>query len=587
VIERDGLLPEVRREVLAAYLVEQQDQLGISAVTVFGREGQELVHLKDPVLADLPTRDVDESQLRRAMAGQDITTVRELSSGDLIEAFTPIWSRRAGHREMVGIIVLSTHVTERLEAKVRGISQAFQEYKQLKLLKNPIKGIYILLFLLMTLIVVFSFTWFGLYLARGITGPIEQLAEGTREVAAGNLSYKVQARADDEIGLLVQSFNRMTDDLSQSKRRLEEAYLDLQDKHTELEERRRYIETVLEAITTGVVSLDPLGRLTTINRAGARMFGVNAATSLGRLIEEVFAGPDLKDIVSLVQRTRRTKFGTASLDIHLRRDGAVLSLLASATALWGPDGAYAGAVVVFDDLTELLHAQRLAAWREVAQRIAHEIKNPLTPIQLSAQRLRRRLTRASAEEALLVAECTQTIIHEVEGLKRLVDEFSRFARMPALTPRPTDVRPLIETVASLYREAHPGLMLTTRHADDLPLLDIDPDYIKRAVLNLVDNAVDAAGPGGHVTVETDYLEEAGRARLTVSDTGPGVPAAERDKLFLPYFSTKVTGMGLGLPIVHQIVTEHGGTIRIEDRTPRGSRFIIEVPVSRTAAPVEA
>jgi two-component system nitrogen regulation sensor histidine kinase NtrY len=587
VVDRDGLLAEDRREALASYLVEQQDQLGISAVTVFGRDVQELVHVKDPVLADLPTRDVDESQLRRAMAGQDITTVRELSSGDLIEAFTPIWSKRSGTREMVGVIVLSTHVTERLEAKVRGISQAFQEYKQLKLLKNPIKGIYILLFLLMTLIVVFSFTWFGLYLARGITGPIEQLAEGTREVAAGNLSYKVEARADDEIGLLVQSFNRMTDDLSQSKRRLEEAYLDLQDKHTELEERRRYIETVLEAITTGVVSLDPLGRLTTINRAAARMFRVNAVTSLGRLIEEVFAGPDLKDVVSLVQRTRRTKFGTASLELHLRRDGAALALLASATALRGPEGEYGGAVVVFDDLTELLKAQRLAAWREVAQRIAHEIKNPLTPIQLSAQRLRRRLIRASAEEQQLVSECTETIIHEVDGLKRLVDEFSRFARMPALTPRPTDVRPLIETVASLYRDSHPELTLTTRHAEDLPLLDIDPDYIKRAVLNLVDNAVDAAGPGGQVTVDTEYLEETARARMTVSDSGPGIPTGERDKLFLPYFSTKVTGMGLGLPIVHQIVAEHGGTIHIEDNLPRGSRFIIEVPVSRTAATVEA
>jgi len=587
VVERDGLLAEDRREALAAYLVEQQDQLGFSAVTVLGPRGHELVHVKDPVLGDLPTRDVDEGQLRRGLNGQDVTTVRELSSGDLIEAVTPIWSRHGGGRSVVGAVVLSLHVTERLEAKVRGISQAFQEYKQLKLLKNPIKGIYILLFLLMTLIVAFSFTWFGLYLARGITGPIEQLAEGTREVAAGNLSYKVQARADDEIGTLVQSFNRMTDDLSQSKRRLEEAYLDLQDKHTELEERRRYIETVLEAITTGVVSLDPLGRLTTINRAAARMFGINATVSLGRLIEEVFAGPDLRDVVSLVQKTRRTKFGTASLELHLRRDGAALTLLASATALRGGEGEYAGAVVVFDDLTELLHAQRLAAWREVAQRIAHEIKNPLTPIQLSAQRLRRRLTRASAEERGLVTECTETIIHEVDGLKRLVDEFSRFARMPALTPRPTDVRVLIEPVASLYREAHPGLTLTTRHAEDLPLLDIDPDYIKRAVLNLVDNAVDAVGGHGDVTVETTYLEAAGRARVIVSDSGPGIGADAKEKLFLPYFSTKVTGMGLGLPIVHQIVTEHGGSIRVEDNIPRGSRFIIEVPVSRASVPVEA
>jgi two-component system, NtrC family, nitrogen regulation sensor histidine kinase NtrY len=222
VIDRDGLLAEPRREALASYLVEQQEQLGLSALTVFAASGQELVHVKDSGLGDLPTRDVNESQLRLGLGGQAVTTVRELASGDLIEAIVPVVARD-GVRRVVGVVVVGTHVTERLEAKIRGIEQSFQEYKQLKLVKNPIKGIYILLFLLMTLIVVFSFVWFGFYLARGITGPIAELAEGTREVAAGNLAYKVHARADDEIGVLVESFNRMTDDLSESKRRLEEA----------------------------------------------------------------------------------------------------------------------------------------------------------------------------------------------------------------------------------------------------------------------------------------------------------------------------------------------------------------------------
>src|SRR2546426_11013096 len=259
------------------------------SITVFNARGQEFVHVKDPVLGDVPTRDVNESQLKHGLAGQGVTTVRELQSGDLIEAFMPIWSPQGdAPPRVVGVVVVATHVAERLEARVRGISQAFQEYKQLKLLKTPIKGIYILLFLLMTLIVVFSFAWFGLYLARGITGPIAELAEGTREVAAGNLAYKVPTRGDDEIGVLVESFNRMTDDLSMSKRQLEEAYLDLQDKHTELEDRRRYIETVLEAVTTGVVSFDPLGRVTTINRAAERMFGLDANASVGRLVEDVF-----------------------------------------------------------------------------------------------------------------------------------------------------------------------------------------------------------------------------------------------------------------------------------------------------------
>jgi two-component system nitrogen regulation sensor histidine kinase NtrY len=587
VIDRDELLGDTRREALVAYLVEQQEQLGLSTLTVFSATGQELVHVKDPSVSEQGGRELGESHLKTALSGHGVTTVRENAAADVIEAIVPVVGPRGSGRPVSGVVVVGMHVAERLEAKIHGIEQAFQEYKQLKLVKNPIKGIYILLFLLTTLIVVFSFTWFGLYLAKGITGPIAELAEGTREVAAGNLSYKVQARADDEIGVLVESFNRMTDDLSESKSRLEEAYLDLQDKHTELEDRRRYIETVLEAITTGVVSLDPEGRLTTLNRAAAAMFGLTDRTVAGRPIEEVFAGPDLREVVTLVQRIRRAKAGTVEQALHLRRNGARASLLATGAALRGPEGEYNGAVIVFDDLTELLKAQRLAAWREVAQRIAHEIKNPLTPIQLSAQRLRRRLVRSGAvEEQQLVVECTETIIQEVDGLKRLVDEFSRFARMPALSPRPVDLRPLVEAVAALYRESHPRLRLTTRYEADLPRLDVDPDHVRRAIMNLVDNAVEAVGGEGAVGVDVVYRADPPRVQLVVSDTGPGINLEDRDKLFQPYFSTKTGGMGLGLSIVHEIVSEHGGTIRMEDNEPSGCRFVVELP-ARAPAPVEA
>jgi two-component system nitrogen regulation sensor histidine kinase NtrY len=583
VVDRDGLLAPDRREALLAYLAEHQDQVGVSAIAVLARDARELVHVKDPVLGDLPLREVGEVQVRQALAGQDTTSVRELPSGDLIQAVAPLWATRNGRREVEAVVVVGTHVTERLEAKVRAISQAFKDYKQLRLMKNPIKGSYILLFLLLTLIVVFSFTWFGLYLARGITDPIAELAEGTREVAAGNLRYKVQARADDEIGVLVDSFNRMTDDLSESKRRLESAYLDLQDKHTELEERRRYIETVLEAITTGVVSFDPEGRVTTINRAAARMFGLDEAASVGKPVEAVFARPELAEVATLIHRTRRLRTGVAEGELTLNRDGASVTLVAMATALRGSEGDYAGAVAVFDDLTELLKAQRLAAWREVAQRIAHEIKNPLTPIQLSAQRLRRRLGGGPAERAL-VDECTETIIQEVDALKRLVDEFSRFARMPAHAPRPTDLRPIVDGVAALYRDSHPALTLRTHHAEDLPLVDVDPDHLKRAVQNLVDNAVSAVKGMGEVDVETALVDSGRRARITVGDRGPGIAPGEREKLFMPYYSTKVSGMGLGLAIVQEIVSEHGGALRLEDNMPHGSRFIIELPVAPLPSP---
>jgi two-component system, NtrC family, nitrogen regulation sensor histidine kinase NtrY len=481
-------------------------------------------------------------------------------------------------------------VAQRLENRLRGISQAFQEYKQLKLLKNPIKGIYILLFLLMTLIIVFSATWFGLYLARGITEPIQMLAEATREVAAGNLSYKVQARADDEIGILVDSFNQMTSDLASSKSKLEEAYADLQAKHGEMEMRRSYTETVLGAVATGVVSLDPAGRITTINGAAERMLGIPASSAQGLSASVALRRPDYAEISALIARMARLGEGTVEREVHLRRDGQAITLLASATALKGPDGADMGMVLVFDDLTELLKAQRLAAWREVAQRIAHEIKNPLTPIQLSAQRLRRRLGGdGSAAEKRLLDEATGTIIQEVDGLKQLVDEFSRFARMPALALRSTDLARLLDGVCVLYRESHPALAIKSAFSTDLPPIEVDPNQIKRAVLNLVDNAVEAVGQSGEVLVETLWLAESRRARIMVTDSGPGISTEDKERLFVPYFSTKATGMGLGLAIVHQIVTDHGGSIWVEDNIPQGSRFVIELPAGRlapAAAPVQ-
>jgi two-component system nitrogen regulation sensor histidine kinase NtrY len=431
----------------------------------------------------------------------------------------------------------------------------------------------------MTLVIVFSVTWFGLYLAKGITVPIQRLAEGTREVAAGNLDYRVTAEADDEVGILVTSFNKMTEDLASSKRQLERAYTDLQAKHAELTERRRYTETVLEAVATGVVSADDAGLVTTVNRAAAEMLGLDPTASVGRPYTEAFAAREYADLVLLIQRMDRLREGSLERELRVPRNGQHLTLLASVTALQGPDGAHLGLVLVFDDLTELLSAQRLAAWREVAQRIAHEIKNPLTPIQLSAQRLRRRLAGRIGDDGGVLEECTGTIIGEVEGLRRLVDEFSRFARMPSLAPKPIDLHRLLDGVVALYGETHPAVTLRGEYAPDLPVLEADGDQLKRAVLNLIDNAVEAGADEVAIATRWNGVD---RVQVVVADNGIGIAHDVRDTLFLPYVSTKTTGMGLGLPIVHQIVTDHGGQIRVDDNAPRGSRFVIDLPVVRPA-----
>ena len=423
--------------------------------------------MNDPVLVPSLETVVNSEQVRMALAGRELSTRREISSGDLIQGMVPVLAPGDPPR-VVGAAVVAIHVPQRLEAQVRGIAQAFQEYKQLKLLRQPIKGIYILLFLLMTLVIVFSVTWFGLYLARGITVPIQLLAQGTREVAAGNLDFRVTAQADDEVGILVESFNQMTQDLKSSKAQLELAYADLQAKHAELTERRQYTETVLEAVATGVVSADAAGIVTTVNRAASRMLGLAPTAAVGRHYAVAFGAPAYLDLVTLMQRMERLRAGTVERELQLPLDGKSLTLLTSLTALGGPEGEHLGIVLVFDDLTELLDAQRLAAWREVAQRIAHEIKNPLTPIQLSAQRLRRRLAGRLPDDGGLLEECTATIIGEVEGLRRLVDEFSRFARMPSFTPKSTDLHRLLESVLGLYGETHPTVLLRADFAAGAP-----------------------------------------------------------------------------------------------------------------------
>jgi two-component system nitrogen regulation sensor histidine kinase NtrY len=311
------------------------------------------------------------------------------------------------------------------------------------------------------------------------------------------------------------------------------------------------------------------------------MLGLVPAAVVGRHYAVAFGAPAYLDLVTLMQRMERLRAGTVERELQIPLDGKSLTLLASLTVLGGPAGEHLGIVLVFDDLTELLAAQRLAAWREVAQRIAHEIKNPLTPIQLSAQRLRRRLGGRLPDDGGLLEECTATIIGEVEGLRRLVDEFSRFARMPSFAPRPTDLQRLVESVVGLYGETHPAVRLRADAVGELPTIEADGDQLKRAVLNLVDNAVEAGATEVAIATRWDGGEQ---VQIVITDDGPGIPADLRDRVFLPYFSTKTTGMGLGLPIVHQIVSDHGGRIRVEDHAPRGTRFTIELPILRGSAP---
>jgi two-component system nitrogen regulation sensor histidine kinase NtrY len=436
--------------------------------------------------------------------------------------------------------------------------------------------LYLSFFVMVTLLILFGATWMGSYLAKRITRPVLMLSAAAREIGAGRLDQHVELQSNDEFGALVEAFNTMAGDLATSRRKIDRSTIDLERKHLEVEKRRRYIETILERITTGVVSVDAGGTVTTINTAAARLLSV-PRTVVGQPAFGVFERPDLQPLAALLAGAGRSMAQPSAQEIAVDREGQEIHLAAVATALVGESGAAEGVVLVFDDVTPLIRAQKVAAWREVARRLAHEIKNPLTPIQLCAERLQRHFAGAAPAARALVDECTATIVGEVESLKGLVDEFSQFARMPSPKTVSTDLSQLIADTIALYDGLVNAVCIEQRNAPGLPLVRLDPEQIRRVIINLIDNAIEAMERTGEIVVETQIDAANAIVRIIVADNGPGIPAGEREKLFLPYYSTKRRGSGLGLAIVRRIIAEHGGNIDVGDNTPRGTRFTIELP----------
>jgi len=521
-----------------------------------------------------------------ASGSSDTRTLDSLDGGgELVRAGSII--RETTTNRPVGVVIASGLLSGDVATHARNINEAYENYSQLQVLRRPLQGVYLSLFLMMTLMILVSATWTGLYLAKRITRPVQLLAAGAREIGAGRLDHRIEPETRDEFGSLVEAFNTMAGELAASQRKLERSRLDLERKNLQLDERRRYIETVLERIATGVISVGADARIETINTAALRLLDLTADV-VGRSATEVFAREDLGPLERMLARMQTVSSEAAAQEIALARDGRELHLAAAATPLQGEDGAFAGSVLVFDDVTPLIRTQRVAAWRDVARRLAHEIKNPLTPIQLCAERMRRQFSSAPAPARALVDECTTTIVGEVESLKALVDEFAQFARMPAPKAIPSDLNALLTDTLALYNGLFRDIVIDRQLASALPAVRLDVEQIRRVVINLVDNSVEALGganasarPNGNppsIVVATRHDAANGVARLTVSDNGPGIPLEDRDKLFMPYYSTKRRGSGLGLAIVRRIIAEHGGSIEAGDNTPTGTVFTVELPV---------
>ena len=575
-VKTKKLLEPQKRKALSHYIQVVQREFNLDAVEIYDANAKRLTFALAPKLEHKSFWIVSADNFQKHLGSEGVRSISEgMSSGELIGTIGTVPFGEPP-KKAEAFIVLSALIPLDLSQNMASISRGFEEYQQIKLLKKPIQITLYITLSIVALLVVFCAVWFGFYLAKSITIPIMELAEGTRRVAEGDLSFSLAIVADDEIGSLVDSFNKMTKDLRSSKEQLELSARMLREQNIVIEDRRRYMEIVLKNVSTGVVTLDADGFITTINTAAEKMLNLKPKEILKENYKKLLNEHYLKLAKKIMENLTNAKDNAIELPLRLTIDSRSRSFMMHFNALKDDMGNHMGILMVFDDLTELEKAQRMAAWREVARRIAHEVKNPLTPIKLSAQRLNRRFAKQLNEPVF--EDCTRTIIDHVDLIRNIVNEFSAFARFPTANPKPCDLPSIIEETLALYREGHKNINFDIKIVGAIPPLDLDRQQIKQAMINLVDNAIGAIKSQGRIVITLSHDPILKRARIEVSDTGAGISDEVKTRLFEPYFSTKKSGMGLGLTIVSTIIADHNGVIGVQDNQPHGAKFVIELPV---------
>lgn len=576
-IDSRELLSFQNKTELSNYTQVVQRAFNLNVVEVYNAEGARLTISADPKLGDKEFTPIKKEALQTGVNRKsDIWSVSEnLDGGEFIRNISAI-PFGAPEAEIKGFVVISVLLPPNLVKNLASISTGVEEYQQMKMLKQPVQFTYYIILTIVALLVVFCAIWFGMYLSKSITIPIMELAEGTRRVAGGDLTYNINVQADDEIKTLVDSFNKMTRDLRFSRKELELSARELFEKNIEIDARRRYMEIVLNNVSTGVISLDARGLVATANRSAEKMLDIDASAITKKSYKHILKDQhdDLAD--EIYDRFWNKREESLSRSLSMIVDGVPKSFNVNFNSLKDDAGRQIGLVMVFDDMTELEKAQRMSAWREVARRIAHEVKNPLTPISLSAQRLKRKYRQTINDPVF--EDCTQTIIDHTELIKNLINEFATFARLPTANPEPCELPQIIYETIALYKEGHPNIRFSARIPDDAPIMQLDRQQIKQILINLIDNAIASIRTTGEISVAVAHSAEEKIVKLVVADTGSGVPDPVKPSLFEPDFTTKKSGMGLGLAIVSTIVSDHKGKIHVEDNEPRGARFVIELPV---------
>ena len=476
------------------------------------------------------------------------------------------------------VVIVGLGASVDQKALIDNLDKRLDTFEKLRAARGPISSLYISLFLFPALLTLVGASWLPFVLARRFARPVRNVALAAERIAAGERGVRVEKdETDEEFVKLIQSFNLMSEKLARSEEEVEFSRSDLTRKNQEIDERRRLMETVLETIGTGVLVVNGEQVVQRVNSAAARLLGGDPTrhvdSPLSSLVPQEIAGEVSRSIARVLEG-RSTHFERDLALFGLRGRREVRFRVAPLTSLGqGPPGA----VIVLEDVTPLMQAQKVAAWGEVARKLAHEIKNPLTPIKLSAQRVRKAYLKSAPDFDRVLSESIEAIVAEVDALQHLVDEFAQFARLPPSRPVEGSLNVVVEAALALYETAYPQVSLERKLGPDLPALRLDGPQIKRVVINLVDNAIAALGEKGSIEIATTFDPASRRATLTVADSGPGVPPASRESVFAPNFSTKKKGSGLGLAIARRIVEDHGGEIRVEDNQPRGARFVIDLP----------
>jgi two-component system nitrogen regulation sensor histidine kinase NtrY len=566
-IQQKRMYTDENKSFLQNRLKEKMLEYKLDVVNIY-KNRNEVFAIFNPRIPMQEYKNLPLNVVYSGLGGAGFTKIDTLKKGELIRNGVAFDIEQGDKM----LIITGKYFPESYTRSLNTLAAMVSKHSQMRVLRDPVKNTYMLLFLFITILIIFSASWLGFYLAKGITVPIEKLISATAEIAKGNLDVRIDYAAKDEFNTLINEFNRMAFDLKENRDKLNRRTI-------ELRHRRSIIETIMKNITSGVMALNSKGEIIALNPEAARMLSLEAEAVFRKNFTNVISETVYKDIHLLISKAFETRFKLIEKEFDIKLQGRIINLAVKITQLRNPiNNRFSGLLVVFTDLSELIKAQRMLVWREVAKRIAHEIKNPLTPIQISLQRILRSLEQPPDKFRTIVEDSLNIISQEFDSIKQLAEEFANFARLPEIKFTQGDINEILEKMLAVYTSIYQNVRFKVKLDVELPtLVKLDVEQIKRVLVNILDNALESGGKEGEVEISTRYNSESKFIIVEIADNGPGISDEDKEKVFLPYFSKKSSGTGLGLAIAHNIIEEHNGLISVVDNQPRGARFIIELP----------